>query len=182
MLGDILWVMLGIMIACSLIPGHSMTPVAEFPGYRRKSTKLDFRDVQHNPNIMEHLENLSYTNESITTVHANNIGVKTFQLELELSVKEIEYGLDQSCDNINKLMDECKADPSQCQYTEESITINERGIRKYVQAYNIMKWVCRPIASDRKRGDDISHVWKFQSKICLRSRKFFKNNSEIHNF
>ena len=46
---DIIKILLGILLACSLIPLSAANP-ADPNGYRPSATKTDFRDVQHDPN------------------------------------------------------------------------------------------------------------------------------------
>ena len=104
--------------------------------------KLYFRDVQHNPELIKQLRDLSYVNESISNIHADHVGVKTFRHDLEISVEEAEYGLDQSCDNINNLSAECEKDKKSCQYAYEYMEDDERAIRKIIQILKTLERVC----------------------------------------
>jgi len=57
-------------------------------------------------------------------------------------VDDVENGVDQSCNAIIELSDECYKDDSTCQYVEEGIVTNEKAIRKYVQILNVFQRVC----------------------------------------
>ena len=111
-------------------------------GYRPSATKTDFRDVQHNPKLIDHLQDLNYVNTTIATVHADHVGVQTFVHEVKYIIEDVENGVEQSCQSINTLADECLKDISTCQYVEEGIITNEKAIRKYVQILNIFQRVC----------------------------------------
>ena len=55
---DIIKILLGILLACSLIPLSAANP-ADPNGYRPSATKTDFRDGQHNPQLLEHIRDLN---------------------------------------------------------------------------------------------------------------------------
>ena len=82
------------LLAFSLIPMNAAAP-SDPHGYRPSPTKTDFRDVQHNPELAQHLKDLNHVNESIATVHADHIGVTTFIPEVKYTIDDIEFGLDQ---------------------------------------------------------------------------------------
>ena len=103
---------------------------------------MDFRDVQHNPELAHHLKDLNHVNESIATVHADHIGVTTFTHEVKYTIDDIGFGLDQSCEIINIFSDECDKHINSCQYVNEGIAINEKAIRKYIQILNVFERVC----------------------------------------
>ena len=50
--------------------------------------------------------------------------------------------MDQSCQAIIDLTDECHKEDSSCQYVDEGIVTNEKAIRKYVQILNVFQRVC----------------------------------------
>merc|ERR1712015_178743 len=102
-------------------------------GYRPSATKTDFRDVQHNPKLIDHLQDLNYINTTISTIHADHVGVQTFVHEVKFIIDDVENGVDQSCQAISTLSDECHKEDSTCQYVEEGIITNVKAIRKYVQ-------------------------------------------------
>ena len=124
-----------------MFQGHSMAPT-DSHGYRPLPTKTDFRDVQHNPELIQHLKNLSYVNESISKVHADHIGIQTFTHEVKYSINEAEFGLDQSCKLLNIFSAECNGDSNSCQLINEGIASTERAVRKYIQILNTFERVC----------------------------------------
>ena len=90
-------------------------------GYSPSPTKTDFRDVQHDPMLIEHLKDVNYINTSIATVHANHIGVTTFVHEVKYIIEDVEYVIDQSCEVINMFSNECDEYEHSCQYVNEGI-------------------------------------------------------------
>ena len=138
---NIIKITLGIFLACALIP-LSATNSTDPNGYRPSATRTDFRDVQHNPKLIDHIRDLNYINTTISTVHADHIGVQTFVHEVKYIIEDVEYGVDQSCQAIIGLSDECHEEESSCQYVNEGIATNERVIRKYVQILNVFQRVC----------------------------------------
>ena len=102
------------MLAFSIIP---MSAAATFDshGYRLGPTKTYFRDVQHNPELLQYLIYLSYVNNSIIRVHADHNGVTTFVHEIKFTIEDIEFGLDQCCEVINVLSGECEENENACQ-------------------------------------------------------------------
>jgi hypothetical protein len=77
-------------------------------GYRPSATKMDFRNVQHNPKLIEHLKNLNQINTNISTIHADHVAVQTFVHEVKYVIEDAEAGIDESCEAIITLQNECK--------------------------------------------------------------------------
>ena len=50
--------------------------------------------------------------------------------------------MDQSCQAIIELSNECTEEENSCQYVDEGIITNERAIRKYVQILNMFQRIC----------------------------------------
>lgn len=115
---------------------------ADQNGYRPAATKTDFRDVQHNPELVEQLRDLNQITRNISTVHADHVAVQTFVHELKHVIEDAENGLNQSCTAIITLSEECQRLESTCQYVSEGIITNEKTIRKYVQILNVFQRVC----------------------------------------
>lgn len=112
---------------------------AESHGYTPVPTKTDFRDVQHNPELLQQLKNLNWINESISTVHVNHIGVKTFEHAMKFSVETAKIGLDQACLLLNVFSAECKKDKKSCQLVGESMNVNKRAGNKFIHILNAME-------------------------------------------
>ena len=129
------------MLACALIPLSSTNPV-DPNGYRPSATKMDFCDVQHNTKLIDHMKDLNYINTTISTIHADHIGVQTFVHEVKFIINDVENGIEQSCQAIIELSNECQNEESTCQYVEEGIVTNEKAVRKYVQILNVFQRVC----------------------------------------
>ena len=72
-------------------------------GYRPTATKTDFRDVQHNPELIDHIRDLNFINKNISTVHADHVAIQTFVHEVKFIIENAETGIDQSCQAINEL-------------------------------------------------------------------------------
>merc|ERR1712074_61384 len=111
-------------------------------GYRPTATKTDFRDVQHNPKLIDHIRDLNHINRNISTVHADHVAIQTFVHEIKYIIEDAEDGIDQSCNAIIALSEECQRVESTCQYVAEGIVTNEKTIRKYVQIMNVFQRVC----------------------------------------
>ena len=105
------------LLAFTMIPLSAANPI-DPNGYRPSATKTDFRDVQHNPKLIDHLQDLNYVNTTIATVHADHMGVQTFVHEVKYIIEDVENGVEQSCQSINTLADECFKDISTCQYVQ----------------------------------------------------------------
>ena len=84
-------------------------------GYRPAATRTDFRDVQHNPKLIDHIRDLNYINKNISTVHADHVGIQTFVHEVKFIIEDVESGIDQSCQAIIALTEECKTVEATCQ-------------------------------------------------------------------
>ena len=63
--------------------------------------------MQHNPKLIDHLRDLNYINTSISTIHADHIGVTTFIYEVKYIIEDIEYEIDESCGAIIEFSNEC---------------------------------------------------------------------------
>ena len=111
-------------------------------GYRPTATKTDFRDVQHNPKLVDHLRDLNHITTIISTVHADHVAIQTFVHEIKYVIEDAENGINQSCNAIIALLEECQRVESTCQYVAEGIITNEKTIRKYVQILNVFQRVC----------------------------------------
>merc|ERR1712015_125523 len=88
-------------------------------GYKPAATRTNFRDVQHNPKLIDHIKDLNYINTNISTVHADHVGIQTFVHEVKFVIEDAEAGIDQSCQAIVTLSNECKKESSTCQYVTE---------------------------------------------------------------
>ena len=88
------------------------------------------------------MKNLSYVNESISTVHADHIGVKTFKHDVVYSIEEAEFGLDQACRLMNVFTAECEEDTESCQFVNENMEVNERAVKKIIQVWNTFERLC----------------------------------------
>ena len=75
-------------------------------------------------------------NESISTVHADHIGVKTFEHDVVYSIEEAEFGLDQACKLMNVFTAECEEDTEAFQLVNENMEVNERAVKKFIQVLN----------------------------------------------
>merc|ERR1712030_184868 len=53
-------------------------------GYRPSATKTDFREVQHNPELINQLRDLNHVTTNISTVHTDHVAVQTFVHELKV--------------------------------------------------------------------------------------------------
>ena len=87
---------------------------ADQNGYRPAATKTDFREVQHNPELIDQLRDLNHITTNISTVHADHVAVQTFVHELKHVIEDAEDGLNQSCNAIITLSDECQR--VECRY------------------------------------------------------------------
>ena len=155
-------------------------------GYRPSATKTDFRDVQHNPQLLENIRDLNYINTTIATVHADHIGVTTFVHEVKYIIEDIEYGVDQSCQAIIEFSNECSEEVNSCQYVDEGIITNERAIRKYVQILDEFQRICtledvsasEIIISRCKRGEHwltfnpVYEVYSFLNEAKSKNNEF----------
>merc|ERR1712015_168979 len=65
-----------------------------------------------------------------------------FVHEVKFIIENAETGIDQSCQAIITLSEECKKESSTCQYVLEAVVTNEKTIRKYVQILNVFQRVC----------------------------------------
>ena len=111
-------------------------------GYRPTATRTDFRDVQHNPNLVDHIRDHNHIDRNISTVHADDVGIQTFVHEIKFVIEDVEAGIDQSCQAIIALAEECRKVEVTCQYVTERIATNEKTIRKYIQIMNVFQRVC----------------------------------------
>ena len=91
---------------------------------------------------VDHIRDLNYINTTISTVHADHIGVQTFVHEVKHIIEDIEYGIDQSCQAIIEFSNECQEEEDSCQFVDEGIITNERAIRKFVQILNVFQRIC----------------------------------------
>ena len=103
---NILKITLITLLAFTLIPLSAANPT-DPNGYRPSATKTDFRDVQHNPKLIDHIRDLNYINTTISTINADHVGVQTFVHEVKFIIDDVENGVDQSCQAIITLSDEC---------------------------------------------------------------------------
>ena len=133
--------MFATMIIIYLLGFGAATPVNP-NGYRPSATRTDFRDVQHNPKLIDHLRDLNYISTNISTMHADHVAIMTFVHEIKYVIEDAENGIDQSCNAIIALSEECKRVETTCQYVAEGIVTNEKIIRKYVQIMNVFRRVC----------------------------------------
>ena len=103
---NILKITLMTLLAFTLIPLSAANPI-DPNGYRPSATKMDFRDVQHNAKLIDHIRDLNYINTTISTIHADHVGVQTFVHKVKFIIDDVENGVDQSCQAISTLSDEC---------------------------------------------------------------------------
>ena len=96
---DIIKITLVTLLACALIPLSTANPV-DPNGYRPSATRTDFHDAQHNPKLIDHIRDLNYINTTISTIHADHVGVQTFVHEVKFIIDDVENGVDQSCQAI----------------------------------------------------------------------------------
>ena len=89
--------------------------------------------MQHNPGLAQYLQNINNQNESIMTVQADHIAIKTFVHLIKFSIEEVLNGLDEACELTNIFKKECDQNEDVCQHIEEYIKVNERAIRGYTQ-------------------------------------------------
>ena len=76
------------------LPTRVSAAPSEFPGYRPTASVTDFRDIQHNPGLEQYLKNINNINESISTVQADHIAIKTFAHPINFTIEEVLNGLD----------------------------------------------------------------------------------------
>ena len=93
-----------ILLALYMLGFGAATPV-DPNGYRPAATRTNFRDVQHNPKLIDHIKDLNYINKNISTVHADHVGIQTFVHELKYVIEDAEEGIDQSCQASNNRPD-----------------------------------------------------------------------------
>lgn len=93
---NILKITLMTLLAFILIPLIAANPT-DPNGYRPSATKTDFLDVQHNPKLIDHIRDLNYINTTISTIHADHVGVQTFVHKVKFIIDDVENGVDQSC-------------------------------------------------------------------------------------
>ena len=108
------------MMAIYLLGFGAATPVNP-NGYRPTATKQDFRDVQHNPKLIDHLRDLNHVTRNISTVHADHVAIQTFVHEIKYVIEDAEDGIDQSCNAIIALSEECEKVETTCQYVAEGM-------------------------------------------------------------
>ena len=83
---DVPKVFLGIILAFTIFPLGAGSPTNP-NGYRPSATRTDFRDVQRDPQLMDHIKDLNYVNSSISAVHADHIGIQTYVQELKYVIE-----------------------------------------------------------------------------------------------
>merc|ERR1712012_1088760 len=111
-------------------------------GYRPEATRTSFRTVTHNTDLVKHIKNLNVINRNISTLHANHVGIQTYVHELGNVIRDVEFGIDESCRSIAAFTEECKRSNSSCQFVREGISTNKKTIRTYVQILNTFSRVC----------------------------------------
>ena len=70
------WLFVLLMIL-QLFAKSSAAP-SGFPGYKPTAGITDFRNMKHNPRLEQFLRNINNVNESISTVQADHIAIKSF--------------------------------------------------------------------------------------------------------
>ena len=77
-----------LLIVLSLFARYSAAP-SGFPGYKPTASVTNFRNVRHNPVLEQFLKNINNVNESISTVQADHIAVKSFIHPINETLKEV---------------------------------------------------------------------------------------------
>ena len=98
--------MLVMLLALYMLGFGAATPV-DPNSYRPAATRTNFRDVQYNPKLIDHIKDFNYINKNISTVHADHVGIQTFVHEIKYVIEDAEAGIDQSCQAIIDLTTEC---------------------------------------------------------------------------
>ena len=69
-------------------------------------------------------EELGYINTNISTVHADHVGVQTFVHEVKFVIEDSEAGIDQSCQAIIALSDECRKESTTSNVEKKALRVN----------------------------------------------------------
>ena len=70
------------------------------------------------------------------------MGIQTYVHELKTVIQDVEAGIDQACQSIAALSEECEETKPTCLFVREGISTNKKTIKKYIQILNVFSRVC----------------------------------------
>ena len=130
------------IVILMFLPTKVSAAPSKFPGYRPTASATDFRNVQHNPGLEQYLRNINNINESISTIQADHIPIKTFVHPINVTLEEVYNGLDEACYLINTFKDVCSHVEDSCQHVNEFVKVNERAVRGFIHVLSSFERVC----------------------------------------